>query len=934
MHDRAMPIVPPLHRGRMAAAVLACALVLGACGGDSAPALIAAGKESLAKKDPRTALIQFKSALQKEPDSAEARYLLGQALLDAGDPFSAVVELTKALDQRHDDNQVMPALGRALLMAGGAKKLTTLYGAVTLSDKTANAALKSSVANAWGVLGDKPRAIEALSAAAASVPDYPAVLILQARMKADERQFDAALAMVEQVLARNGAHAEALHLKGEILLHARNDTAGGEAAFTQALAAEPAYIASHLALISLRLRAGDIPGAKAQAAKLHALLPRHPQTLFIDARLALLDKDLKKARELTQQLLRIAPDNIGVLQLAGTVEGMSGQLVVAESHYAKALQLEPGLIGARRSLAKVHLRQGQAVKALATLAPVIDGKQTPDAESLAVAGEAQLQLGDARAAELLFLRAAKLAPEDPKLRTALALMTMSRGDASAAFSQLEAISAQTQDTASDLAIVSARLKRKEYPAALQALDVVARKQPQSATVPELRGSVFVAQRDYAAARQAYEQALALEPSRFSAVYSLATLDVLEGKPEQAQQRLDKVIANDPRNHVARMTLASLQQRQSLPLATIQKTLADGIQAEPTEPAPRLQLIELLLQRKQYKEALSVAQEARAALPNDANVLDAVGRAQSLAGDTQQALSTFRQLASVETRSARAQLRIADLMKSTGNREGAVSALRRALEIEPSNDAAQVRLMDLLITDGKPKDALEMARSMQQRMPAVATGYLLEGAIHQRLKATDAAIAAYRNGIAKAAASSELAVALHKALVLRGSTAEADRFAADWMKQQPSDVQFEYHLATIAILRNELDRAETLLTHVLSLLPNHPMALNNLAWVMATRGKPGALIHAQRAVDLLPNRPALLDTLALALAADKQLPKALEAQRKAIEIAPGDMGLRLNLAKLAIQAGDKALARSELERLSAQGTKLAYHAEVSRLLKTL
>jgi cellulose synthase operon protein C len=383
-----------------------------------------------------------------------------------------------------------------------------------------------------------------------------------------------------------------------------------------------------------------------------------------------------------------------------------------------------------------------------------------------------------------------------------------------------------------------------------------------------------------------------------------------------------------------MALAGLQLRQGAPLQEVRDTLAAGIKAAPSEAGPRLQLIELLIAKKQFKEALAVAQEATAALPNDASLMDALGRAQMLAGDTQQAISTLRKFASVETKSARPHLLMADLMVSTGNREGAVSSLRRALEAEPANEAAQVRLMDMLSTDGRPKDALQMARDMQLHNPKSATGYLLEGAIQRRIKALGPAVDAYRNGIKQALERSALAVELHKTLIADGRAPEAERFATTWTKEHANDIGFEYHLATMAILRRDFDRAETLLTHVISLRPDMALALNNLAWVLASRGKPGAIAYAQKATELLPNRPPLMDTLAMALAADKQLPKALEMQKKAIEIAPGDMGLRLNLAKIAIQAGDKTLARTELERLAAQGSKLAYQAEVQRLLKTL
>lgn len=936
MSDRTLQPTPRTVPGRLLAVALTCVLALGACGDDSAASLMASGKEFLAKKEPSKAVIQFKSALQQDPQSGEGRLLLGQALLSTGDALGAVFELTKALDQRHDANQVMPPLAKALLQAGGAKKLTAQYGDVTLPDQAANAALQSALAQAWGLLGDKARALDAVNAALASVPAFPAALILQARMLGGQGRFDEALATVEPVLAREPGNHEAWQLKGELLATARQDTAGAAAAYTRALLAEPAFIPAHLALITQHLTAGEVAAAKLQADKLRNLLPQHPQTLYVEARLALLDKNVLKARELSQQLLRISPDNAGVLQLAGTVESLAGALVLAESQLSRALQIDPTLPLARRNLAKTQLRLGQPAKALTTLQPLLGARAT-DPDALALAGEAQLQLGDASAAEALFLQAARYNPDDPKLRTSLALIQLTRGEVEMAFSRLDAIaatSADSADSAAEMAIMSARLSRREYDAALRALDAMARKRSGGATVAELRGQVHTARKDYPAARAAFEQALAIEPSRFSAVLSLASLDAMDGRLDEARQRLQAAITADPRNHAARMALADLRLRQDAPLAEIRDIVSAGIRAAPSEAGPRLQLVELLLQKKQFKDALTAAQEATAAQPGDADVADALGRAQMLAGDTQQAISTYRRLAGVDTRSARPHLRLAELMKLSGDREGTVAALRRALEIEPSNETAQARLMDILVADGRPKDALDMARSMQLRTPLLATGYLLEGAIHRRLKAPDAAANAYRNGLERAVAKSDLAVALHKALLVAKRTAEADRLGATWMKEHPNDAMFEYHLATVAILRNQFDTAEAQLARVLVQQPNHPMALNNLAWVLASRGKPGGIVHARKAVDLLPDRPALMDTLALALAADKQLPKALEMQMKAIDIAPGDMGLRLNLAKIAIQAGDKTLARNELERLAAQGTQLAYHTEVSRLLKTL
>ena len=79
---------------------------------------------------------------------------------------------------------------------------------------------------------------------------------------------------------------------------------------------------------------------------------------------------------------------------------------------------------------------------------------------------------------------------------------------------------------------------------------------------------------------------------------------------------------------------------------------------------------------------------------------------------------------------------------------------------------------------------------------------------------------------------------------------------------------------------------------------------------------------------------MLDTLATALAVDNQITKAVEIQRRAMARNPDDPGLRLNLAKHLLKAGEKDQARAELETLQKLGTKFGGQAEVTALMKTV
>ena len=247
--------------------------------------------------------------------------------------------------------------------------------------------------------------------------------------------------------------------------------------------------------------------------------------------------------------------------------------------------------------------------------------------------------------------------------------------------------------------------------------------------------------------------------------------------------------------------------------------------------------------------------------------------------------------------------------------------------------AQAALVDLFITAKRNSDAIEFIRRMQREAPADAAGYAIEATYHMRLKAVDAAIAAYRTGLAKSGNGAR-ALALHRLYSHSGRREDADRFAATWMKDHPKDADFTYQVAETEIGRGRLGRAESILAQLAAQLPENVLVLNNLAYLKFQLGKPGALSYAQKADKLSPDNPPILDTLAHALAADKQFEAALIAQKRAAERAPNVNAIRLHLAQIALLAGDKALAKSEVARLQSLGKKFAQQDELARLARSL
>ncbi|MDR0776718.1 MAG: PEP-CTERM system TPR-repeat protein PrsT [Azonexus sp.] len=912
----------------LSAALLAA--FLGACGGDNPEQLIASSKEFLAKNDNKAAVIQLKNALQANPNLGEARFLLGKALLDSGDVAGAEVELRKAFDLQYASDQTVPLLARALLASGQTRKLINEFGKTELTDKEAQASLKTTLSQAQALQGKHDLAHSELAAALAAKPDYAPALLATARIKAGTGDIDGANAIVDRVLTADARNPDALLLSGS-LRGAKNDPDGAIARYREAIAAKPDFLLAHSAIISTLFKQRKNDEAAAQIDALKKIAPNHPQTLYLATQLAYQRNDFKAARDIVQQLLKVWPNNPNIAQLAGAIEFQLRSWTLAEMHLNKALALTPDLPLARRLLISTYLRSGQAAKAQEALQPVL-GKIDSDPAMLSLAGETFLQNGDAARAEAYFAQAAKLEPDSAARKISVAIAHLAQGRSSA-IDELEDIAEADQGTSADLALIANHLRTGQLDKALKAIDALEKKQPDNPATYSLRARTLLAKKDVSGARQSFEKALAINPTYFSAAASLAALDLADNKPDAAKKRFDAVLAADPRNVQALLALAELRARSGGSQDEVAALIAKAIAANPQSSTPRLALIQFHLNAKDNKKALTVANEAVAALPDSPELLDALGRSQQLAGETNQALATFGKLAGLQPTSPLADMRIAEIQIAAKNRLDATKHLKRALEIKPDLLEAQRALILLAIDEKRTSDALAIVRQIQRQRPREAVGHVLEGDIHAVQKAWPEAIAAYHRGV-KLQPSPELAIKLHSILNIAGDKAEAERWAVTWNKEQPKDVGMRMHLGDLATARKDYSEAARLYRIALDIQPNNPLVLNNLAWVSGQLQSPQALGYAEKANSLAPNQPPFMDTLAMLLADRGENAKAIELLRKALELAPQNAPIQFNLAKVLIKSGQKEAARKELDALAKLGEKFPLQAEVARLQKEL
>lgn len=920
----------PMHRHLLTTLVVAG--LLAACGNESPEKLIASGEGYLAKSETNAAIIQFKRALDEAPDSPQARRWLGHALLLSGDPVGAEAELRKAQQRGAPDDAVLPDLARAMLLLGQASKITAEFSNAALNDPAARADLKTLLAAAYAQQGDLARSDMEIASALQAVPLYPPAVMVQARLKASTGDIDGALAMLDAILAKDPSNDLAGVAKGYLLWFGKRDADAALEAHRRVLATKPDSVAAQAEIVTLLFGQSRTAESRQEFDLLRRMAPRHPQTLFFEAQFAYVDRQYRRARELADVLLNAAPDHYRALELAAAAEYQLGNDVQAQALLGRALKVAPGLVLSRQILAQSYLRTGQPAKALDAVSPLIAGERA-DAESLALAGTAHMQLGEVSRADAAFKRARELAPASARIRTSAALADLAGGRADIAVRELQAIAAGDESARADLSLISALIAQGDLRGAMKAVDSLLAKQPEQALPHQLRGQLLVAMRDAEGARRSFEAALAKDGKYFPAVAALASMDMAQGKPDAARTRASeflKVIPNHPR---AMMLLADIAGASGAPPSEALKHLNDAVRADPTDVQAHLALIGRHVQYADRSGALASAQSAAAALPNDPRIQESLGQAQLLAGEAQQSISTFRKLTALQPTDARLQMRLAEAFAAGGDYESAQRALRRAAELDPALAEAHHALAMLALRENRFEQALAISRDMQKRQPKGALGYAAEGEVEIRRKNWPKAAEAYRSALVYSQAS-EAAIKLHAILRAAGKAAEADRLAAEWEKARPKDPAFHFYLGDLATNQNNYAQAEAHYRTVLIAQPDNGMAMNNVAWLLHKQAKPGALEMAEKANIALPNRAPVLDTLAAILAEQGQMQAAIAMQQRAVAASPQDPNLKLALARHLIKAQRRDEARVQLDALAKLGDTFAGHAEVTALRRGL
>ena len=914
------------------ALALALAAALSGCSGDDPAALLASARHYQDQRDFSASIIQLKNVLQKAPDDGEARYLLGRALLEQGNAVMAQIELDKALQLGFASDGLQLALVRAALARGEADRVPERFGATALSTPSAQAELRALIGMAYLARRQTDEARRSFDQAMKLDAADVTANLGGARLAAAQENFAEALARVERALAAAPVNIEALLLKADVLaIQHRHDDA--EKTLRAAIEAAPKQPDPRFALIVHLLRRGAPDKAALESAAMERAVPQNPVTFYAKAMVLSEEKKYPAARQAILQVLKAAPEHVPSLTLAGMAALQTDALPEAESHLRKAVFGAPQATGAKRLLAATHLRMGQTETALNEAKELLAATRGEDPGVHALAAEAYLASGDLSGAARHFERAKALSPANTGIQTRLAQVRFAAGDGTRAIAELEAASAgNAQDYQADLALIAAHLRQREADKALTALQGLEKKQPNHPLTHNLRGGALLLKGDAAGARASFERALALQPVYLPAAANLAQLDLREKDAAAARQRYERVLKLEPNNAQAMLGLAELLRTLGAGTEEIGRLLARSVAANPASPAARASLVNFHLANGDAKAALAAAQQAHAALPGSAPLLELLGTTQLAAGEARQAVASLTRLAETLPKAAAPRVLLARAHMAAKQPEEALKALRAALELRPDLAAVQRDIVAVYLATGRPDEALRQARAAQAENPQQPHGHVLEAEVLFAQKKLDLAERSYRAALKKFDLPA-LAIRAHAVMQAAGKRGEAQSLAEDWIRHHPKDTAMLAYLADRDIAERRYESAAARYRSALERLPDNAALLNNLAWVSHELKRPDALELAERAHGLAPDSPAVMDTLGAILADRGEMERGLQLLGQAVRLAPEAPQIRLNFAKALIKAERKPAARRELEGLAKLDPRLPAQQEAARLLAT-
>jgi putative PEP-CTERM system TPR-repeat lipoprotein len=366
-----------------------------------------------------------------------------------------------------------------------------------------------------------------------------------------------------------------------------------------------------------------------------------------------------------------------------------GQQAEAQRWLEKATDLSgPKDVRWGIALSDFQLRNGRTASALDAVKRV-SGKLPDDLSVLLAYAKAQIANGDIPGAKTTLTNATRVANYYPNWQFQIALLQMAANNVpGAAYSLEKALSTQPEFLPAQALMTEVELRQGDSAKAEKRAKGIVTKHPKRAIGHSLLGDIAFARNQPSAAQEAYRRAHQLEPSSETLLRLLRAMGNQDGgKPAlQMAEQWMKAHPNDARTQRA---LADGYASTGNFVAA-KKAYEDLLKITPDDGVALNNLANVLLRLKD-PAAITVAEQAVAKFPGNANAIDTLGWALYTGGQTDKALQLLRDARLRDPAHPEIRFHLATVLAQTGRkaeaREELEAALRGGQSFESGPEAA-------------------------------------------------------------------------------------------------------------------------------------------------------------------------------------------------------------------------------------------------------
>ncbi|GAX63009.1 hypothetical protein SCALIN_C46_0013 [Candidatus Scalindua japonica] len=434
-----------------------------------------------------------------------------------------------------------------------------------------------------------------------------------------------------------------------------------------------------------------------------------------------------------------------------------------------------------------------------------------------------------------------------------------------------------------------------------------------------------------------------EPDNKMVQFLLATIYEQKGMYDEAVSLLMRMSEDAPGNTMVNIQLGLLY----LKLSKFDEALeqADKV-ASPLPPAVYFIKGSVLLQRKKFKEAITLLKEAVISLPKLVEPHYFLAHALSGIGRFEEAKTEFKTAINLAPNFVPAKIGLAKLLSSAGWHKETIDLCNEVLELKPDNvDAMQllglayikeqdfenaekqfrkiqeidssvgdINMAYLSLTSGQLSKCIRQCEEILHTDPETVKIYDILGLAHIRRGDFDSGIEQFKKALKLNQNSISTLVNLAKVYVVAERIDEAKKILKTTLSTNPDNLKVLSLLAGIYQRESNVDESAKIFERIIEIDPDLIDGYG-LASMYFLQGKTDESIDLyNKALKLIPENVVILTNLALSYQQKENYVASLKYCTKAIELRPENPSYKFMLANIFIAKGAHSAAKEQIESI--------------------